>query len=217
MFNRAQAAEEEFIRNEEAERRHFEALKLEHAARATHAEREVADARRVRRAARSEEMFPGARRDVRRGLNRLIVASWGESLTLDEAMRFEHDADQQRGIEQHLEQRRAFRLALGDAVATRRGLPAEGASFAARCLSWARSLRRLASGAHAGDAYAACSRATERTRSEYDGVLLLSLPPDLRLSIERQRAQLDLDAGKLRRLRWGVNKPVALHDGDAQR
>lgn len=217
MIDRAQAAEEQFIRNEEAERRHFETLELAaDAARIARSEREVAEARRVRRAAR-EEIFPHARRDVRRGLNRLIVASWGESLTLDEAMRFVHDGDQQRGLEQHLEQRRAFRLALGDAVAAWGGLPAHSASFGARCLSWARSLRRLAGGAHGGDAYAACARATELARSECDGVLRLSLPPDLRLSIERQRAQLELDAGKLRRLRWGVNKPAASDDEDARR
>lgn len=217
MINRAQAAEEEFIRNEEAERTHFEALELEHAARAARSEREVEEARRVRRAARDEEIFPHARRDVRRGLNRLIIASWGESLTLNEAMRLVRDADQQRGLDEHLEQRRAFRLALGDAVAAWGGLPARNASFGARCLSWARSVRRLASGAHGGDAYAACARATERARSQYDGVLRLRLPPDMRLNIERQRAQVELDAGKLRRLRWGVNKPAAPDDGDSRR
>jgi uncharacterized protein (TIGR02284 family) len=217
MVTRAQAAEEEFIRNEEAERKHFDALELEHAARAARSERELEEARRARRAARDEETFPHARRDVRRGLNRLIVASWGESLALDEAMRLVHDADQQRDLERHLEQRRAFRLALGDAVAAWGGLPARNASFGARCSSWVRSLRRLASGAHGGDAYAACARATERARSEYDGVLRLKLPTDLRRSIERQRAQVELDAGKLRRLRWGVNKRPPSDDGDGRR
>ena len=217
MTNRAQAAEEEYIRNEETERKHFEGLELEHAARAARSEREVAEARQVRRAARNEEILPNARRYARRGLNRLIVASWGESLTLDEAMRLVHDEDQQRCLEQHLEQRRAFRLALGDAVVAWGGLPARGASFGARCLSWARSLRRLASGAHGGDAYAACARATERARSEYVGVLRLSLPLDLRLSLERQRAQVELDAGKLRRLRWGVNKLTAPDDSATPR
>jgi hypothetical protein len=217
MINRAQAAEEEYIRNEEAERRHFEGLELEIAAQAARSQQGIAEARRVQRAAREEQISPHARRDARRGLNRLIVASWGESLALGEAMRLVHDAGQQRGLEQHLEQRRAFRLALGDAVIARGGRPAKGASFGAGCLSWGRSVRRLASDAHPGDAYAACARATERARGEYDDVLRLSLPLDLRLIIEQQRSQLELDAGKLRRLRWGVNKPAAPDDSGAPR
>jgi hypothetical protein len=209
MTKRAQAAEDEFIRTEEAERKHFEELELKQAARAAHSEREVAEARRVRRTALDEEIFPHARRDARRSLNRLIVASWGESLTLDEAMRVVNDTDQRRSLDQHLEQRRAFRLTLGEAVVAGGGVPARGASFGARGLSWARSLRRLASGAHGGDAYAACARAMERARSEYDGVLRLRLPLEMRRSVERQRAQGELDAERLRRLRWGTNKPAA--------
>jgi len=215
MINGAQAAEEEFIRKEEAERKHFEAFEREHEARASRSERDVAEARRVRRVAREQEIFPHARRDVRRGLNRLIVASWGESLTFDEAVHLVHDADQQPGLQQQFEQRRGFRLALGDAVVALGGQPARGASFGARCLSWARSLRRLASGAHGGDAYASCARATERARSDYDDVLRLRLPSDVRLNIERQRAQIELDVGKLRLLRWGVNKPAAPEDTGA--
>jgi hypothetical protein len=217
MTNRAQAAEDEYIRNEEAERKHFEELKLKQATQAADSEREVAEARRVRRAALDEEIFPHARRDARRGLNRLIVASWGESLTLDEAMRVTHDTDQRRSLDQLLDQRRAFRRTLGDAVVAGGDLPARGASFGARCLSWARSLRRLASGAHGGDAYAACARAMERSRSEYDGVLHLKLPLDMRRSVEGQRVHVELDAGRLRRLRWGENEPTASDAGDPPR
>jgi len=215
MTNWAKAAEDEYIRNEEAERKHFQGLELERASRAARSEREVAEARQVRRAALDTEIFPRARRDTRRHLNRLIVASWGETLALDEAMHLVQGADQRRGLERHLERSRVFRLTLGDALIAWGGLPAKGASFGARCLSWARSARRIASGPHGGDAYAACARATQRSRREYDRVLGLRLPLDLRRSIEGQRAQVELDAAKLRRLRWEANKPAASDASDA--
>jgi hypothetical protein len=132
-------------------------------------------------------------------------------------MRVTHDTDQRRSLDQLLDQRRAFRRTLGDAVVAGGDLPARGASFGARCLSWARSLRRLAIRAHGGDAYAACARAMERSRSEYDGVLRLKLPLDMRRSVEGQRVHVELDAGRLRRLRWGENEPTASDAGDPPR
>lgn len=202
--DRAHAAEDEYFRNEEAERRRFESLELEHAVRTAQAARDEGEERSIRRVARSSEIHGHARRDALRRLNRLIVAGWGESLALAEAQRVLPEPDEQRRLARLLERRRTFRLELGKAVVACGGVPAQRASIAAHCLAWARSLRRLVSGPHGGDAYAACARAVERSADAYVRVLGSSLPDEVRSSVERQQAEVELDGGHLRRLRWGA-------------
>ena len=78
--NRAHAAEDEYFRKQEAERRQDDAWKLQRNARAERAEHEELEARRVRQAARTAVITSHAHRDARRGLSRLVAAGWGELL-----------------------------------------------------------------------------------------------------------------------------------------
>lgn len=201
---RARAGEDEYFRKEEAERRHFETLELEHAARVAQTARDEGEARGVRQAARSDEINDPTRRETLRRLNRLIVAGWGESLTLAEALRVGPAPSEQRFLERLLGSRTTFRSELGSAVVACGGVPAQGASMGAHCLAWGRSVRRLLSGPHGGDAFAACASAAERTAAAYVRVLGSYLPAQVRSGVERQRAEVELDGGNLRRLRWGV-------------
>ena len=203
--DRAHAAEEEYFRTQEAERRREEAWQLEQSGRAEQAQREALDARRLRQAARSADAVPNARRDARRGLNRLIVAGWGESIAFDEALRIVQAPDRQRSLQQQAERRRIFRRDLSGAIVAFGGVPAKRASLRARGLAWARGLRRLVTGPHGGDAYAACADAAERATDEYSRVLRFGLPSDVRFGIERQHAEVELDSRELRRLRWGAS------------
>lgn len=197
--DRAHAAEDEYFRNQEAERRQDDAWELQRIARAEHEELET---RRVQQAARAAAITPHAQRDTRRGLNRLIVAGYGELLALDEALRIVPDSSAQRSLREKAERRRVFGRDLGRAVVILGGVPAKRASLRAQGMAWARSLRRLLAGPHGGDAYAACAHAAERTSSEYSRVLRLGLPDDVRFGVGHQYAEVELDCRELRRLRW---------------
>lgn len=207
---RSHTAEDEYFRNQEADRRQDEAWERQRAARTAQAEREALEARRGRQAARgADESLPQARREARQGLNRLIVAGWGESLALEEAIRIVPVADRRGSLPEKAARRRVFRQDLSAAVVALGGVPANGASVAARSRSWARNLRRLVAGPHGGDAYAACARAAENATSEYTRVLRSGLPNDVRFGVERQHAEIDLDCRELRRLRWGATPALA--------
>lgn len=211
---RGHTAEDEYFRTQEADRRQAEAWERQRTARTLQTEREALEARRGRQAARSaDDSVPNARRDARRGLNRLIVAGWGEVLALEEAIRIVPVADRSGNLPEKAARRRVFRQDLSAAVVALGGVPANGASVTARSRSWARSLRRLVAGPHEGDAYAACARAAECATSEYTRVLRSGLPNDVRFGVERQHAEIDLDCRELRRLRWGASPaPAAPHD-----
>jgi hypothetical protein len=202
--DRAHAAEEEYFRNQEEERRRDDALELQQTARLAQTDREDSEARRARQATRDAAITPNARRDTRRGLNRLIVAGWGEMVALEEAIRIVPGPDQQGNLRQKLERRRLFRGDVSAAVVALGGVPAKRASLRARGLAWGRGLRRLLIGAHGGDAYAACAHAADRATSEYSRVLRFGLPSDVRFGIERQYAEVELDCRELHRLRWGA-------------
>jgi hypothetical protein len=75
----------------------------------------------------------------------------------------------------------------------------------------------LLNGQHVGDAYAACSRATEKSAHAYAMVLRLELPDDARFGVELQCEEIELDCKELRRLRWGAAlspSPAARKDAD---
>lgn len=201
-IDRAHAAEDEYFRKQEAERRQDDARELQRVPRAERAEQEELEALRVRQAAPAAAMTPRAQRDTRRGLNRLIVAGCGELLVLGEGARLVPGSSAQRSLRDKAERRRVFGHDLGSAVVTLGGVPAKRASLRALGMAWARSLRRLLAGPHRGDAYAACARAAERTSREYSRVLRLGLPDDVRFGLEQQHAEVELDCRELRRLRW---------------
>jgi hypothetical protein len=211
---RGHTAEDEYFRNQESERRQDDAWERQRTARTVQSDREALEARRARQAARgAEDSVPHARRDARRGLNRLIVAGWGELLALEEAIRIVPAADRRGSLPEKAARRRVFRQDLSAAVVALGGVPANGASVGARSRSWARDLRRLVAGPHGGDAYAACARAAESATNEYTRVLRSGLPNDVRFGVERQHAEIDLDCRELRRLRWGGSPASAApHD-----
>jgi hypothetical protein len=79
--DRAHAAEDEYFRNAEAERRREDAWQLQKTARAERAGREAVAARRRRQAARSAGAVPDALRGARGWLDRLIARglAWARS------------------------------------------------------------------------------------------------------------------------------------------
>jgi hypothetical protein len=203
--DRGHASEDEYIRDQEAQQLRDQALAVQQVARTERAKRDDSEARRVRQAARAAESSPSARRAARRGLNRLIVAGCGEIVALDEAVGIMADPDRQSDLRQKADLRRVFQRDLSRAVVALGGVPAKGASLRARGLAWGRSLRRLVTGPHGGDAYAACALAAETASGQYSGVLRLSLSADLRLDVERQLVDVNLDWADLRRMRWGAS------------
>lgn len=146
---------------------------------------------------------PGNATLVRR-LNRLIVAGYAEVMTLSAAARIVESKEGSLRLTRRAQRRGVFRQHLDDAVVTLGGVPAKRAAWSAFAAAWARGLRRLLAGVHEGDAYAACARATERTTSEYARALERALPSDVRLGLEREQAEIQLDGRELRRLRWGA-------------
>lgn len=200
--DRAHAAEDEYFRNREADQRHDDALELQRVERVERAEHEASETARARQAARAAIITPHARRDARRALNRLIVAGWGEVLAFEEASRIVLAADARRNLREKAARRLVFRSDLSRAVVAFGGVPPTRASRLARGSVWARSLRRLVTGPHKGDAYAVCVRASERASAKYAHALRSSLPDDIRFGIERQYAEIELDYRELRRLRW---------------
>lgn len=200
--DRAHAAEDEYFRNQEADRQRESAWELQRIARVETAKQEEIEAGRVRQAARSTIITLRAPRAAQRGLNRLIVASFGELLALEEATRSVPSLDAQRSLTQRAERRRVVLRDLSRAVVALGGVPAKQASLFTRGVASARSLRRLLTGPHQGDAYAACVQASERTGGEYSRALRLSLADDVRFGIERQSVALAVECGELRRLRW---------------
>jgi hypothetical protein len=201
-IDRAHAAEDEYFRNQEADRQREGAWELQRIARVETAKLEEIEAGRVRQAARSTIITHRAPRAAQRGLNRLIVASFGELLALEEATRAVPNLDAQRSLTQRAERRRVVLRDLSGAVVALGGVPAKQASLFTRGVARARSLRRLLTGPHQGDAYAACVQASERTGSEYSRALRLSLADDVRFGIERQSVAFAVEYGELRRLRW---------------
>jgi hypothetical protein len=211
---RAQAAEEEYFRNQEAERREDDVWSRQRAALEAQVERHRAEASRSRRAAPGEDEPRASQRAVWRGLNRLIVAGWDECLVFDEAIRLVAQPGQ-GSLRQKVERRRVFRRDLSAAVATLGGVSARGGSPGARCRAWLRGGLRLLTGPHEGDAYSVCFRAAENAAAEYSRVLGLGLPADVRFGVERQYAEVTLDCQELRRRRWGASAgPATVRDAD---
>lgn len=206
ITDKSHTAEDEYFRNQEAERGRDQAWDSAKAERAKQAKREESQARRFRQAARAADIGPGRAAAVR-GLNRLIVGGWNETASFDEALSIIRDPVQRQCLRDKRERRRVFREDLSRAVVIWGGVPATGASFGARGLACGRSLRRLAAGLHGGDAYAACARAAEHASRQYAAVLRLTLPLDVRFGIEQQHAEVDRDGAELRRCRWGA-QPV---------
>lgn len=200
--DRARAAEDEYFRAQEADRQREAAWDAQRISRTEQADQEEIEASRVPKAARSATLTPQGSRDARRGLNRLIVAGFGELLALEEATRLVPNLDRQRRLEQKAERRRGFLRDLGSAVVALGGVSPKQASLFARGAAWARRLRRVATGPHQGDAYAVCARVSERTANAYTRALRLSLADDVRFGIEHQYVELGLDCVELRRLRW---------------
>jgi uncharacterized protein (TIGR02284 family) len=200
--DRAQTTEDEYFRNQEADRRRDEAWDLQRAARAAQAEHDESEASRLRRDTRAALIAPAAHRGARRGLNRLIIAGWGELLAFNEAARSVFNPDAQRRLHEKAERRRLFGRELSTALVALGGVPAKHASLRARGLALARGFRRLLIGPHQGDAYAVCADAAELSSKEYSRALRASLPDDVRFGIERQHAEVELDCRELRRLRW---------------
>lgn len=206
MMDRARASEDEYFRNQEADLRHAEAMELLQKARARRTQREGSKVGSPQVA-----LSDGQRGRARSALNRLIVAGCNEALAFAEAARVLRDPVRQRHLRQRVERRSVFRGDLSAAVIALGGQPATGASAWAQALSWGRALRRLVTGPHGGDAYAACVQAAEKSVAAYFVVLDSSLPGDIRFGIEHQYAEVELDRQELRRLRWGASpkKPPA--------
>jgi hypothetical protein len=200
--DRAHAAEDQYFRDQEADREREAGWELQRVACAERARQEEIEARLARQAAHAATLAPHASRDARRGLNRLVVAGFGELLALEEAARSVPSLGGQLRLKQKAERRRVFLSDLSRAVVALGGVPAKRASLFALGAAGARGLRRLLTGPHQGDAYAACSKASARTVSKYPRALRLSLAEDVRFGVERQYAELGADSVELRRLRW---------------
>lgn len=150
----------------------------------------------------------GSARAVRAALNRLIVAGRDEALALDAAARVVRGAERRRRLLHQALRRVVFQHDLSAAVVALGGVPARAASHRARVRGLAQALRRLLSGPHEGDVYAACARAAEKTSRVYARVLRTKLPADVRFGIEREFSEIEWDRNELGRLRYGA-RPTA--------
>jgi hypothetical protein len=200
---RAQVAEEQYFRTQEAERREDQAWDRQRAALDAQVTRHREEASRVRQATASDGERHSSKQDLQRGLNRLVVTGWDECLAFEEATRLVQEPGQ-KSLRRKIERRGVFRVDLGAAIVSLGGVAASGCSPRARWLSWLRGAHRLLGGPHEGDAYAACFAAAERAEAAYSRALALILPEDVRFGVERQYAEVALDCQELRRLRWGA-------------
>ena len=148
-------------------------------------------------------------RSLGSALNRIMLACRDEVIPLDSAARLMEGSERKLRLLRQSQRRTVFLRDLGAAVIALGGVPASGASSRARLLGELRGIRALLAGYHSGDAYAACARATENTASAYFAALQSELPADIRFGLERQYAEIEVDRGELRRLRWGAS-PTAM-------
>ncbi len=144
-------------------------------------------------------------RAVCSALNRLIVSSWSEMLALDAGARIVDGADRRARLREQAQRRLVFQRDLAAAVTALGGVPTAHAAIGARLAVGAGRLREACIGPHAGDAYAACARATAKTADGYAKAMRLGLPADVTFGLERQYLEIDWDRSELRRLRWGAS------------
>lgn len=148
---------------------------------------------------------------TRRALNRLLVRSYDETLALTEAAGLLRDPARATWLRGRASRRKCFRRDLRAGVESFDGTPADGPSLAARYWSMLRRLRTSLTGAHAGDAYAACARAASKSVRGYGATLGRELPDDVRFGLQVQYEELEADRVELRRLRWGADPAGQRH------
>lgn len=141
---------------------------------------------------------------MRAELNRIIVAAYDEGIALNDAARCVDGEERRHGLLGQAVRRVALQRDLATDVVALGGIPARSASLGARGRSWQRAFTRLLAGAHQGDAYDCCLKATQRTSEAYSRVLGSPLKDPMRQRLERERSEVDRDYDKLRRLRWGA-------------
>jgi len=163
-----------------------------------------------------ETMSNGSSTRTRRALNRLLVDSYDETLALTEAADLMREPARALWLRARASRRKTFRRDLCAGVKSFDGTPADGPSLAARYWSMLRRFRTSLTGAHAGDAYAACARATAKSVLGYGDTLGLELPDDVRFGLQIQYEELEADRVELRRLRWGADPAGERHDAQVE-
>ncbi len=126
-------------------------------------------------------------------------------MALDEAVRIIGRGERSARLVQQSRRRVIFQRDLSAGVVALGGVPATSPSYGARLSYLVWGVRRLLTGPHVGDAYAACAKAAEKTERKYAAALRTGLPGDARFGIERQYVEIELDRKELRRLRWGAS------------
>lgn len=144
-------------------------------------------------------------RRVCSALNRLIMTGWSEVVALDAAARIMDGAERRAALREQSRRRVIFRRDLAAAVTALGGVPAKPRTARAKLAAAARRLSEVLIGPHAGDAYAACARATEAAANAYSKALTLKLPADVMFGVECQYEEVEWDRRELRRLRWGAS------------
>lgn len=143
-------------------------------------------------------------RRARRNLNRLIVSSYDETLSLDEASGSLRDPERRGWLNSRRLRRLSFRRDLAAAVVNLGGAPACGPSLVARYCSGVRRLRQWLSRGDEADVYGVCARAAEKSVLAYARTLTVELPDDISLDLARHYEEIEADRIELRRLRWAA-------------
>lgn len=146
-----------------------------------------------------------ARSIGRTALNRVIGRCSDEIAALNEAAGVCRGGERAVQFQQRAQGRAKSIEALRAGVVALGGVPSEGGSYTEKVSSSWRAFKRLFTGPHAGDVYAVCARAAAKTSAAYATALEVELPSDLRLRLERQHRDVEVDYRQLRRLRWGAS------------
>ena len=149
-------------------------------------------------------MLKRVSRRARESLTALIVSSYDDTLAFDESAGLLRDPERRAWLRGRSLRRLSFRRDLSKGVASLGGAPATRPSFAARCWSVLRRVRRYFTGAPAGDVYDVCARAVEKSLLAYSVALQLELPDDIRFGLGRHYEEMDADRIELGRLRAGA-------------
>jgi hypothetical protein len=137
-------------------------------------------------------------------MNRLIVRCHDEITALNDAEKVISGAERRSRLRQQAHSRAFLCRDLGAGVTALGGVPANRPTRGAKLASSLRHLKRMLTGAHGGDAYKACARATARTALACSAALEVELPGDVRFGLERQYGEIESDRKELRRLRQGA-------------
>jgi hypothetical protein len=140
-----------------------------------------------------------------RALNHIVAACRGEELAIARALCVLGGAARKDELRRQSARRVTFRGDISAAIRSLGGAPALQAGYGALSSSALWRMRWFVAGPHAGDAYAACARAAERTSRAYFTLLERELPSDVRFGLASQFAEVEADREELRRLRWGAS------------